>query len=572
MTRTFGPFSCQNQRLTARLFSRHSAKCDGGLLLAFLPGLLASTFLLAFFLLPQNTLQAQAPPVPVAELRGAWVATVANIDWPSKPGLPAELQRLEFDSILDAMRAMGMNAVFVQVRPAGDAMYSTTLAPWSKFLTGVQGQPPVPMYDPLEYMVTAAHARRMEFHAWLNPYRATYDLDTAALSPLHPLRALPPQRLGEWFFRYGRRYYFNPANPLVIKHITDVVSDIVLRYDVDGIHFDDYFYPYPEKNTPDWDDYNDFAVDPRGFTAIEDWRRDNVNRLIESVSMNVRKIKPYVKFGVGSFGVWRNDDADPINGSPTRAGLTSYDHAYADVLKWLQKGWIDYVAPQVYWSIGYPPADYYALVDWWSKHTYGRQLYIGQAAYKINNSPNDPNWTQADQITRQIELNRTFPNVNGSIFYSIRPLLRNPLGVQDSLISVLYRRPALVPGIASLSKVPPATPQICRIAGKPGGVKFAWHICDLMSGEEMPYYFVIYRFNGAGLGDFRDPKNLLNITSFNPEKWIYEDQTALVGEYYTYVIVGYNRMNVESYSSEPVVIRKTDAGISRKAKRFFAKG
>ncbi len=518
-----------------------------------------------FFVFSKASLWGQQQPV--AELRGAWIATVGNIDWPSKPGLSPERQKIEFDSLLDVMKAMSMNAVFVQVRPAGDAFYKSATVPWSKYLSGFQGvSSGDSLYDPMEYMIKSAHARHMEFHAWLNPYRATFDLDTASLAANHPLRALPPARKAEWFFRYGNKYYFNPANPLVVRYLTNVVQDIVLRYDVDGIHFDDYFYPYREPNQT-IDDYTQFAADPRGFTNIDDWRRNNVNLLVDGVSKTIKKLKPYCKFGIGPFGVWRNLDKDPINGSDTRTAVTCYDDLYADVLLWLKNGWIDYVAPQLYWSIGYQPADHAKLVDWWSKHTYGRQLYIGLAAYKINNSPNDPAWTQPDQINRQIAISRSNPNVHGNIFFSLKPLLRNQLGVQDSLIKKLYTLPTLIPPMPHLSKIPPATPQVCGVLGTPRSVKMAWHACEVLSGEEMPYYFGIYRFVGEAVGDFKDPRNLLAMTPFDAEKWTFEDLTALTDEYYTYVLLAYNRLNVASYSSEPLFVKKTRTGVRTKRKR-----
>ncbi len=525
---------------------------------------------LGVLLTTQNAWSQRAPTAPVAEMRGAWIATSFNIDWPSKPGLTVDRQKMEFDSLLDVLKAMNMNAVFVQIRPAGDAMYKSPNVPWSKFLTGQQGVAPADStYDPMEYMIQSAHARRMEFHAWLNPYRATLDLDTAALSPIHPLRSLPDNRKAQWFFRYGRRFYFNPANPSVQQYLVNVVKDIVLRYDVDGVHFDDYFYPYKEPGET-LNDYNEFAADPRGFTNVEDWRRDNVNRLISGVSTNIKKIKPYVRFGVGPFGVWRNREVDPVMGSDTRAGVTCYDDLYADVLLWMKNGWIDYVAPQLYWSIGFVPADYEILVDWWSKNTYGKQLYIGHAAYKINNAPNDVNWSRPDEIKRQITLNRSNPNVNGSLFFSVRPLLRNPLGVQDSLIKSLFKTPSLVPPSVALSKIPPATPQICRVQGSASSVKLAWNICDVIAAEQMPYYFAIYRFQGETVGDFRNPRNLLATTAFNAdaEKWTFEDQTAVEGEYYTYVVTAFNRPNVESYSSEPVFVKKTASTAKKKRKVF----
>lgn len=532
----------------------------------FRPIFLGALGFCALLFQPVSTL-AQSYETPAAELRGAWIATVENIDWPSAPGLPPERQRMEFDSILDVLKALGMNAVFVQIRPAGDAFYPSPAAPWSKYLTGQQGKAPEPYYDPLEYMIKAARSRRMEFHAWLNPYRATFDLDTASLAPTHPLRALPDERKSEWFFRYGSRYYFNPASALVRQYLINIVRDIVIRYDVDGIHFDDYFYPYKEAGQQ-LQDFNDFAADPRGFATIEDWRRDNINRLIEGVSKTIKSIKPHVRFGVSPFGIWRNAAQDPINGSQTR-GLSSYDDLYADPITWLKNGWIDYVAPQLYWSIGFPPADYYTLLDWWSKRTYGRHLYIGHAAYKINNNLVDTNWRKPDEILRQVALNRTYDVVKGSIYFSAKPLLRNPLGVQDTLMNVLYPNPARLPAMPWLAQSPPATPQICRVGGSKKGVKLAWHACDIKNRDENPYYFAIYRFDGQSVGNFQDPQNLLTYTPYFADRWVFEDISAAPGEHYTYVIIAYNRLHLESYASDPVVVYRTKKGAKWKKRRFL---
>jgi len=510
---------------------------------------------------------SQSPP---AELRGAWVATVANIDFPSRPGLSSAEIKTEFDSLMDILKAMNMNAVFVQIRPAGDAFYKSATVPMSKFLVGQQGAMlDDSLFDPLEYMIKSAHDRRMEFHAWLNPYRATFDLDTSALDSMHPLRSLPNRRKAEWFFRYGKKWYFNPASPSVRQYLTNVVKDIVLRYDVDGIHFDDYFYPYKEKDLSLDDalnDYNAFASGDHNFTDIGDWRRNNVNILIEGVSKTIKKYKPYVKFGISPFGVWRNKERDPERGSNTRAGVTCYDDLYADVLLWMEKGWIDYVSPQIYWSIGFPAADYEILVDWWSKHLFGKQLYIGHAAYKINNSANDPNWENEDEISRQIAINRANPNVSGSLFFSVKPLLRNPLGVQDSLMSVLWKNPALIPPMPSLSKAIPATATMCRVKGTPSTVQLTWNLCELLSGDEMPFYFALYRFDGEGVGKFDNPRYLLGFTPFYADKWYFEDYTAVEGEYYTYVVVGFNRANVRGNNSDPTFVKKTKSGAKKKRK------
>jgi uncharacterized lipoprotein YddW (UPF0748 family) len=506
-------------------------------------------------------------PTPVAEMRGAWVASVANIDWPSAPGLSSERQQFELDSMMDVLRGMGINTIFLQVRPNGDALYPNNFAPWSKWLTGKQGVPPEPYYDPLAYAIKGAHKRKMELHAWLNPYRATFDSDTASLAASHFLRALPPTYKKQWFFRYGNRYYYNPANPAVIDHLTEIVGDIVTRYDVDGIHFDDYFYPYKEAGEA-LNDYGEFASYPRGFTNIEDWRRDNINRLVQGVSTKIKKSKPWVKFGISPFGVWRNKDKDPVRGSDTRAGLTCYDDLYADVLLWLEKDWIDYVAPQIYWSIGFAPADYAILTDWWSRNTYGKHLYIGHAVYKIANAANDPNWNNANQTPMQVDLNRTKEAVKGSIYFSAKQLLKNPLGVADSLRYALYNTPALQPAMAYRSKSMPTTSRFCTIKATPSTVKLGWNSCDLNYGAEIPYYFAIYRFFGKEIGDFSDPANLVGVTEFNPENWVYEDRDVYANEYYTYVVTGMNRMHVPGYSSNPILVKKTKQKARVKSRVF----
>lgn len=418
---------------------------------------------------------------PRTEMRGVWIATVANIDWPSRPGLSSRQQKAEFDSLLNVLQSMNMNAVFVQVRPAGDALYKSKIVPMSAFLTGKQGrQPDDPSYDPLAYMVAAAHRRGMEFHAWMNPYRATWDADTAALDKKHPLKSLPASKKRAWFFRYGKKWYFNPANQEVRDYLTSVVKEVVTGYEVDGIHFDDYYYPYKETGL-DLDsalnDYADFVAGNRGLANIHDWRRDNVSKLIKSVSEVINSTKPGVQFGISPFGVWRNKDKDP-DGSDTRAGITCYDDSYADVLLWLNKDWIDYVAPQLYWSIGYQPADFRILLDWWGKKTKGKKLYVGHAAYKVNSAINDPNWKDPREISRQIGLVRSNPGAGGSIFFSLNTLLKNELGFRESLAANQYRYPAISPGYAAI--LPHRI-----VKGTPTHIRETWLLCSMMSGEEM---------------------------------------------------------------------------------------
>lgn len=372
--------------------------------------------------------------VPRTELRAVWVATVSNIDFPSRPTISSDVQKSEFIRLLDMHQQNGMNAVVVQIRPATDAFYPSPLEPWSQWLTGTQGQPPVPYYDPLQFMIEETHKRKMEFHAWMNPYRAVFNIGNSSISATHITRIHP-----EWFLTYGDKKYFDPGNKDVQKHVTAVVKDVVARYAVDAIHFDDYFYPYriPGKEFPDENSFRRFG---NGLNK-DDWRRSNTDSIIVMLSRVIREENSKCQFGISPFGVWRNADKDP-GGSNTRAGQTNYDDLYADILLWLKKGWIDYVAPQLYWEIGHNLADYNTLIDWWSNNTYGKNCYIGIGIYRAGSNAA---WKDRTQLPRQIEKLRNTPNVNGMIFFSSKTFERNPNGWNDSLRLNYFREPALLP-------------------------------------------------------------------------------------------------------------------------------
>lgn len=382
------------------------------------------------------TLSAQRSEMP---FRGAWIATVANIDWPTSEavGVPA-LQQIQMEQMLDSLQAIGINAIVFQIRPTADALYWSELEPWSHWLTGVQGywrshdvllEGTEDFYDPLEFVTTAAHDRGIQVHAWLNPYRVTIkSMDTTKLVNNHIMRRHP-----EWFWKYGEQWYFEPGLDETREWICMVVEDIVCRYDVDAIHMDDYFYPYPlpRQALPDREC---FEAHPRGFTDIRAWRRNNVNMAIRDISETIHKTKPWVEFGISPFGVWRNNTRDSI-GSATTAGLTNYDNLYADVLYWIREGWIDYVCPQLYWHIGNRAAAYDVLAHWWAKNVAGSncKLYIGMAPYRLGSLKEASAWRTGNEIDRQMKLNRTIPEITGECFYSTRPLLKNPLGVCDTI-------------------------------------------------------------------------------------------------------------------------------------------
>lgn len=376
---------------------------------------------------------AQAKP----EFRGVWVATVDNIDWPSNRNLNSDSQKVEFIRLLDMHQRNGMNALIVQIRPATDAFYPSQYEPWSEFLTGTQGQPPLPYYDPLEFMIAETHKRGMEFHAWMNPYRAVFNVVKSSIVATHITKVHP-----EWFLTYGDKKYFDPGVKEAQQYVTNVVKDVVSRYAVDAIHFDDYFYPYriAGKEFPDNASYSKYG---KGMNK-DDWRRSNVDSIILSLYKVIKKENPKCQFGISPFGVWRNIAKDSVNGSNTRAGQTNYDDLYADILLWLKNNWIDYVAPQIYWEFEQKNAPYQTVLDWWSTHTYGKNCYIGLGIYKAGSNAY---WKDVTQIPRQIEALRKTPNVQGMIFFSSKSFEKNPNGWSDTLRLNYFKEPAKTPEI-----------------------------------------------------------------------------------------------------------------------------
>jgi uncharacterized lipoprotein YddW (UPF0748 family) len=360
--------------------------------------------------------------------RGAWIATVANIDWPSAEAVgDSAAQKAEMTFLLDSLYGLGLNAIILQVRPTADALYKSAYEPSSHWLTGKQGAPLT--WDPLAWTIGEAHQRGMEVHVWLNPYRVNLaKTDTSMISADHIWRKHP-----EWFWEYNKQWYFDPALPETREWICTIVQDIVSRYDIQAIHMDDYFYPYPAggKKLPD---EASFKKDPRGFDNIHDWRRDNVNLAIQAISRTIKECKDSVEFGISPFGVWRNASVDST-GSKTQAGITNYDDLYADTRLWIKEGWIDYILPQLYWEIGKKVADYEILAHWWANEVRGTKckLYIGMAPYRLENASAKTAWGVGNEIKRQMDLNRTIPEISGECFYSTRPLLRNPRGVCDSI-------------------------------------------------------------------------------------------------------------------------------------------
>jgi uncharacterized lipoprotein YddW (UPF0748 family) len=482
---------------------------------------------------------------PKREFRAVWIAHVSNIDWPSSKTLIAQRQRDEFIEQLDQHKLSNINAVVVQVRPSCDAIYPISIEPWAEWLTGKQGQSPG--YDPLQFMIDETHKKGMEFHAWFNPYRAVINtvsssVDTGHVSIKHP----------EWCITFGTLKFLNPGLPEVRNYVTSVIMDVVRRYDIDAVHFDDYFYPYPQPGLTIADD-NTFAQNGRGIANKDNWRRDNVDLLVKMVSDSIRNAKKYVKFGISPFGIWRNSASD-VQGSITN-GLESYSAIYGDSRKWIQQGWLDYIAPQLYWSIGFTPAPYDALLPWWSSVSTNRHLYIGQSTYRINTST-DPNWLKASEMPNQLRLNRSTPSVSGSIHFSSTQVLKNTLGFQDSLRANFYNRPSLIPTMRWKDSIPPLAPTglTATLNANQTKVTLKWNRPNAAPDGDKAHYFVVYRFLFGETLDLTKTVAIRQITV--------NDSTSFTDVYanpsgFQYVVTAVDRLHNESVISNIVQVGVT---------------
>lgn len=407
-------------------------------------------FLLISFFITSISNAQEKNMHPKNEFRGVWIATVVNIDWPKTSTDNVEKEKADYLEILEAYKKLNYNAVIVQVRSVGDAIYPSEFAPWSRFLTGKEGLAPNPYYDTLAWMIEQAHNRGFEFHAWLNPYRATFDLNKNLLSPNHDLFKHP-----EWMIEYGGKYYYDPALPEVQAHLTKVVKEVVDNYDIDAVHFDDYFYPYavPGKVFNDNASYQKYGS---GLSRA-DWRRANVSNFVHSISNTIKESKPWVQFGISPFGVWRNKSQDP-KGSETQS-TSNYDDLYADPMLWMDQKWIDYILPQLYWSMNNPRASYSKLVKWWSENSNNTAIYIGHATYKIR-ADGDKNWNYMTEIPTQIDFLRTFKNVSGSAYFSSKWFMGKNFDVVRHLEENQYKYPALPAAVPNLRHVIIDTPKV----------------------------------------------------------------------------------------------------------------
>jgi uncharacterized lipoprotein YddW (UPF0748 family) len=496
-----------------------------------------------------TTLIASSQVPPKREFRAAWVASVANLDWPALRTDPVTSQQAQLNALLDNLQHSGINAVIFQVRPECDALYPSTLEPWSYWLTGTQGSAPNPLWDPLEAAIREAHRRGMELHAWINPYRAEKSVGAYPVASGHVTVQHPDWILSFAEVRTATSYtpplkILNPGIPAVRTHVARVVADIIRRYDVDGVHADDYFYPYPPQKITTQDDAT-YAVYNRGITDRGTWRRDNINLLMSEIADSIKGIKPFVKFGISPFGIWK----DGVPAGTT--GMDQYSTIYADPVAWLRQHSVDYLTPQLYWAIG-GPQDFGTLLPWWADSTdaYGRHLYPGHAAYRMD--PGSSNWP-ASEMTSQVRLVRRTPKAGGSVFFrAANGITDNLKTFGDSLRIDLYRTIALLPPMAWKDDVPPYMPRALRYAPhSAGGVALQWDPPLLQAGQDSAYRYVVYRFDHYPLpGETEDPRSIMALVG---DRFCIPPTPLGSGPFY-YVVTALDRVYNESDTSTIIVV------------------
>ncbi|MBA3829960.1 MAG: family 10 glycosylhydrolase [Taibaiella sp.] len=493
--------------------------------------MLRSIALIIFLLLSLSILRAQPPK---REFRAAWIATVGNIDWPSKQGLPSVEQQQQFISRLDQLKAIGCNVVIVQIRPSADAFYASQIEPWSHYLTGRQGTPPFPYYDPLTFMITETHKRNMEFHAWFNPFRALVDSKKNPNPPSHVTFQHP-----DWIISYGGKSYIDPGMWPARDYVISVISDVVKRYDIDAVHLDDYFYPYRIAGQ-DFGDYRSYAKYGQGQNK-EDWRRGNVSFFIKALNENIKRIKPYMKLGVSPFGVWRNQSKDP-EGSATHGGQTDYDDLYADVVLWMRNGWVDYLLPQIYWEHNNHAAPFNVLLPWWNAHRYGRGVYYGLGVYRMVGARNGP-WAGTSELLSQVRDIRRYRDA-GYAFYSTVSFDKVTPAIRDSLHKYCIY-PALLPAMRWIDSIPPAAPVLKAIPSSQGTL-LQWQQVNIL---KEPLRYVVYRFVNDEPVNTERADRILAITQGSE----YLDATANRYQKCTYIVTATDRTWNESRSSNEAV-------------------
>lgn len=442
---------------------------------------------------------------PKREFRGAWLSTAWQTRYRT---MSTQQMKQYFIESLDAMQDMGINAVVFQVRPQADAFYKSKYEPWSVHLSGTQGKAPTGGFDPLEFLTKECHKRNMELHAWLNPYRVTTSANDVLVAD-HKYYKSP-----ELFVKYGGKIYFDPGMKASRRFICDVVADIVMNYDVDAIHMDDYFYPYPiaGESFPDDRSFN-ATRKARGFDANQkaDWRRDNVNLLIQEVKQTLMNTKPWVRFGISPFGIYRNKKSTPDGSGSNTNGLQNYDDLYADVKLWVQKGWIDYNMPQLYWELGHTAADYETLIRWWEQNNFGQPLYIGQDVERTMNAASKTGYGTT-QLPDKILLSRSAPTINGNCFWPAYSLLDNYKGAADELKNNYHRYPALIPAYKHMHNKEPKKVDKLKTMYSETAHTLLWQSNRDKNDPTTAQYYVVYRFEKGEKENLDNVQRIVAIT------------------------------------------------------------
>ncbi|MCQ2178383.1 MAG: family 10 glycosylhydrolase [Bacteroidales bacterium] len=469
---------------------------------------LAALFLFAF------CANATAGELPKREFRGGWIHIVGNY---SMTSMNQQQIKNWFTTALDSLQSAGCNAVIFQVRPQADAFYISDLEPWTRFMTGTQGKAPSPLWDPLEFIIEEAHNRGMELHAWLNPYRVT-STDKEVLCKDHLYFKRP-----DLFVKYGKQLYFDPGEPDAIEHTVKVITDIVTRYDVDAVHFDDYFYPYPiaGQDFPDDKSFEKYAA-AQGFTDRGDWRRNNVTTLIRRINESIKAVKPWIRFGVAPFGIHRNIKQDP-NGSKTN-GLSNYDELFADVTLWCREGYVDYNVPQLYWKIGHPKADFETLIHWWNDGNFGGHLYIGEHIISLN-EPDLEN-PQTNQMAAKMKLSRTLPNVHGNVWWPGWNIEKNVNNIADSLRTKYQKYPALIPVYDRLDSTAPQGVSSFKAEISEAQTVLKWDVTPTDDPMQQPGFYVVYRFPEGAEINLGDSQYIYSITRKKEQPVCADDRGA----------------------------------------------
>lgn len=483
-----------------------------------------------------NNVNGQEQP-PKREFRGVWIATVGNIDWPSQKGLSSYQQQQEFIQYLNLFQSLGFNAVIVQIRDAADAFYPSPYEPWSAYLSGKQGQPPFPKYDPLAFMIHETHKRNMEFHAWFNPFRALVNSRVNPNPPDHVTRVHP-----DWIINYGGKSYFDPGNPNARNYILRVIMDVVKRYDIDAVHIDDYFYPYHVQGET-FHDNSSYAKYGNELDK-DDWRRNNINLFISQLNNQIKNEKPWVQFGVSPFGIWRNESKDP-EGSETH-GSSCYDDLYSDVLLWMKKGWVDYVAPQLYWPCSSKNASYSVLLPWWIQHKQRDRIYIGLGLYRLPDAGRKSPWYGTSEILKQIRMARA-AHADGLVFYSASSFKKVGKAFADSLKDHYFSTIAFPPTMPWIDHSAPPAPKLYATITADGAMLLQW-IDQEKEEDGEPLKFAIYRFKNSAPINLSNPKNIVAITQGDE----YKDLDYTPDRHFKYVVTALDRLWNESEPSNVV--------------------